>query len=219
MESGRDQPGDVGHVHHQRGSHLARDAREALEVDHARIGARSRDDEARAMLARQRFDLLVIDAAVVDPHAILHRLEQSSGERDRVPMRQVAAMGEAHPEQGRSRVRDREVRRQVRRRPGMRLDVGVLRSEQRVETLEGQGFGNVHELAAHVVALARKALRILVVHHRAERFEDRRAGEVLGGDHLEGGALALLLGGDRGMDRGILLAQLVAHRCAPWATS
>ena len=48
----------------------------------------------------------------------------------------------------------------------------------------------VDHLAAAVVALARHALRVLVVEPGAERLEDRERGEVLGRDQLQGLLLA-----------------------------
>ena len=52
MEPGRDEPGDVRHVHEQQRVHAVRDAGHALEVDDARVGAGAHDDHARADLAR-----------------------------------------------------------------------------------------------------------------------------------------------------------------------
>src|SRR5262249_20759820 len=49
----------------------------------------------------------------------------------------------------------------------------------------------VDDLAAAVVALARVALRVLVGRRGADRFEDRRPREVLGGDQLDLPALAV----------------------------
>src|SRR5205085_4966808 len=49
----------------------------------------------------------------------------------------------------------------------------------------------VDDLAAAVVALARKALGVLVRRRRADRLEDRRPREVLRGDELDLAALAV----------------------------
>ena len=92
----------------------------------------------------------------------------------RVAVRQVAAVREAHAEQRVARRRDREVGGQVGRRAGVRLHVGVLGAEQLPDALERQLLGDVDELAAAVVALARQALGVLVGHHRAQRLEHRR---------------------------------------------
>ena len=70
-------------------------------------------------------------------------------------------------------------------RARVRLDVGVLGAEQRLDAVDRQLLDLVHDLAAAVVALARVALGVLVVERRAHRLEHARPGEVLGGDQLD----------------------------------
>src|SRR5216683_3782980 len=67
----------------------------------------------------------------------------------------------------------------------MRLDVDVLGAEELFAAADGQLLGDVHDLAATVVALARVSLRVLVGHHRADGLEHGLGNEVLGGDQLE----------------------------------
>ena len=50
----------------------------------------------------------------------------------------------------------------VRLRAGVRLDVGVLGAEELLRALDRERLGDVDELAAAVVALARIALGVLV---------------------------------------------------------
>src|SRR3712207_7536853 len=59
---------------------------------------------------------------------------------------------------------------------------GVLRLEEPLGALDRQRLRDVHELASAVVPAARIPLRVLVVHGRGERGEDRPARVVLGGD-------------------------------------
>src|SRR5437588_531408 len=87
----------------------------------------------------------------------------------------------------------------------MRLDVGVLRFEERLGSLDRQRLDPVHVDAAAVVALARIALRVLVIEERPERLEHGRAGDVLRRDQLQRVLLAFELLADRvshlGIDR------------------
>ena len=106
-------------------------------------------------------------------------------------MRQVAAVREVHAEHGVARLEQRHVDRHVRLRAGMRLHVDVVGAEQRLGARDGGALGDVDELAAAVVALARIALGVLVGQHRAGGFEHGAADEVLGGDQLEAVVLAL----------------------------
>ena len=101
-------------------------------------------------------------------------------------------MGQAHAEDGIARLHQRHVDGGVGLRTGMGLDVGVVGLEQLLGAVDGQLFGDVHELAAAVIALARIALGILVGQHRTLGFEHARAGVVFRGDQLDMGFLALL---------------------------
>src|SRR5690606_11179471 len=62
-------------------------------------------------------------------------------------------------------------------------------------------------LAPAVVAPAGVALRVLVREHRALGLHHGERGEVLAGDHLQRGLLALQLGADRGVDLRIDLGE------------
>ena len=79
---------------------------------------------------------------------------------------------------------------------GVGLHVGVRRAEQRLGPLAGDVLDLVDDLVAAVVALARVALAVLVGEHRAGGPQHGRRGEVLAGDQLEGGVLALDLAVD-----------------------
>ena len=111
-----------------------------------------------------------------------------------------------------------EHRRGVGLRAGVRLHVGVLGAEQRLDPVDRELLDDVDVLAAAVVAPARVALGVLVGQHRALGLHDRGGGEVLGGDHLQGGLLAVQLGGDGrrhlGVDYGKSLVQLLNHGCS-----
>ena len=72
-----------------------------------------------------------------------------------------------------------EVDRHVRLRAGMRLHVGVVGAEERLRARDGQRLGDVDELAAAVIPLARVAFGVLVGEHRAGGLENRAAHEVL----------------------------------------
>jgi hypothetical protein len=65
-----------------------------------------------------------------------------------------------------------------------------------LHALDRQRLGDVDELAAAVVALARVAFGVLVGEHAALRLEHARAGVVLRGDQLDVVLLAAALVGD-----------------------
>ena len=78
-------------------------------------------------------------------------------------------------------------------RAGVRLHVGVLGAEELLGAVARQVLHDVGELAAAVVALAGIAFGVLVGEDAAGGFEHRFGGEVLAGDQLELGVLALRL--------------------------
>ena len=78
----------------------------------------------------------------------------------------------------------------------MRLHVGVIGAEQLLDAVDGQLLGDIHVLAAAVVALARIAFRVLVGQLAALRLHHPRAGIVLAGDQLDVILLSTGLVGD-----------------------
>ncbi len=91
----------------------------------------------------------------------------------------------------------------------MRLDVGVVGTEQLPGALDGQRLDLVHMLAATVVALARIALGVLVGQAAALRLHDALAAVVLRGDQLDVVFLALFFGLDRREQGIVITLQLV----------
>ena len=182
----RDEPGDVRHVHDQRRPDLVGDGAEAGEVDLPRVGARAGDDD-RAAGARARVAPPRRSRSGRPPAARRTAPASRACPRPRPVwpcvrwppcarlMPSSVVPGSSHGEVG----------GEVRRRPGVRLDVGVVGAEELLHAVAGQVLGHVHPLAAAVVALARQALGVLVREHGAGRLEHGVADEVLGRDQLE----------------------------------
>jgi hypothetical protein len=118
---------------------------------------------------------------------------------------EVAAHRKGHPHDRVARLEEREVDREVRRRAGIGLDVGVLDAEEPPRALAGQRLEAIDDLLALVVALAGVALGVLVREHAPHRLEHGRRHVVLGGDEADRRRLALELvcdqPGDGGIDR------------------
>ena len=99
-------------------------------------------------------------------------------------------MVEAHAHEGLAGLHEGGVDGEVGLGAGVGLDVGVLGAEEAVEALDGEGLGDVDELAAGVVAAAGVALGVLVGHDGGGGLEDGLRRVVLGGDEDEGVLLA-----------------------------
>ena len=180
----RHQPRVVRHVHEQVGAHAVGDRAEALPVDHQRIGGSACHDHLRLVLVGQFLHRVVVDLFLV-VQAVGDGVVQLAADIHRRAMGEVAAMCQTHAQNGVARLQHRCIHRLVGLRTGMRLHVGVFRAEQRLGAVYRQLLGDVHELAAAVIALARIALGILVGELAALRLHHRRAGVVFRGDQLD----------------------------------
>ncbi|MNH16317.1 hypothetical protein D3C79_759540 [compost metagenome] len=170
------------------------------------------------MLDRQALDFVVVDQAGVGVDAVLHSVVQLARGRHLGAVGQVAAVGQAHAEDGVTGLQQGQVDSAVGRRAGVRLDVGVVGTEQLLGALDGQGFYLVHVLAATVVALARVAFGVLVGQAAALGLHDALAGVVLRGDQLDVIFLALFFGIHRRQQCIVVTLDLVLlaeHRVSP----
>ncbi len=89
----------------------------------------------------------------------------------------------------------------------MRLHIGVAASEQFGDALDGEPLGDIDELAAAVVALARQPFGIFVGEHRALRLQHGTRDDVLRRDEFDLVALAAELELDRLGDLGVALGE------------
>ncbi len=185
MHPARHQAGEMRHVHQQQRADLVADFAEGAEVDDARIGRTAGDDQLRLMLARQPRDLLDIDALVVAPHVIGHRLEPLARHVDRRAMREMPAGGEIEPHEGVAGLHQSKKHLRVSRSARMRLYIRKSAAEQLCYPLYGQLLGHVDELAAAVVALAWQAFGIFVGENRPLRFQYGARNDVLRGDQFD----------------------------------
>ena len=195
IDAGGDQARDMRHVDEQVGAHLVGDGAEARPVHHLRIGGEAGHDHLRLVLQGQPFDFVVIDQALV-VHAVLDGVEELARGVDLGAVGQVAAVGQAHAQDGVAGAQQGEVHGLVGLRTGMRLHVGVVGAEQLLDAVDRQLFGDVHVFAAAVVALARVAFGVLVGELAALRFHHQRACVVFRRDQLDMVFLAAVLVGD-----------------------
>ena len=191
MQTRGDESGNVRHVHHQHGSHLARDGGEAWEIQSARVGACPGQNEFRLMLLGQALEFVIIDGLRLLAHSIRNNFVHLPGEIQRMTMGQVAAVRQTHAQQRVAGFQHGQIDGLIGLAAGVGLDVGVLGAEKFLGALDGQILRYVHVLATAVVALARQALGILVGHHRPQGFQHRLADEVLRGDQFHGARLAV----------------------------
>ena len=105
----------------------------------------------------------------------------------------MTALGEIHAEHRVAGLQQRKVYGKIRLRTGMRLHIGMLRTEELAGAVTRNVFHNVDILAAAVIAMCRIALRVFVCQNCTHRRQNRRRNDVFGSDQLEIAALALEL--------------------------
>ncbi len=129
MYSGGDESGDVRHVHKKERADGLGGFADTLEIDDARISAGARDNHFWLVFGGKLLNFVVIDAFVFFFHAVGHEFVHASGEVQRMPMGQMAAMGKIHAQNDIVFLESGHVDGDVCGGAGMRLDVGVFRAE------------------------------------------------------------------------------------------
>jgi hypothetical protein len=145
------------------------------------------------VLERQVAHLVEVDALVAGRHPVGDEVVQPAAGVDRRAVGQVPSLVEPQAEDRVAQLEQRHVHRHVGVGAGVGLDVGPLGPEQLAGPGPSQVLHLVDDLVAAVVALGRVALAVLVGEDRARGAQDGGRGEVLAGDELEGGVLALEL--------------------------
>ena len=207
VDAAGDEPGDVRHVDHVVGADLVRDFAEAREVDGARIGGGAGQDQARLALQRQALDGVVVQALGRLVHGVGDDGVELAGEVGGGAVAEVAALVQAHGEDGVAGLEDGVVDGHVRGAAAVGLHVRGLGAEERLHALDGQRLHRVHRQAAVVEALARIALGVLVGEDGALGLADGRGGVVLRGDEVDGLVLLADLGHDGGVHLRVGLRQ------------
>ena len=195
----------MGHVDHQISADAVGNLAEFLEINDARIGRAARDDQLRLVFLGQAFDLIEVDQAALAAHTVLNRVKPLAGNVRRRAVGQVTTSVQGHAHDGVSRFDQRQINGFVGLSTGMGLHVDIGTVEQFLGALNCQVFGDIHRLAAAVIAFAGIAFRILIGQHRADRFQNRFGDNVFRSDQFD---LVLLTGeffADRAHHIGIAL--------------
>jgi len=130
-------------------------------------------------------DLGEIDPRILGGDAVRQGMEPFPRQIGRRAVGQVAAGRKREAENGVARREEREKRRLVRLRPGMRLDIGKAAAEEALRSVDRQPLGDIDKAAAAVIAAPGIALGIFVGQHRALRFKDCARDDVFAGNQFD----------------------------------
>jgi putative ATPase len=130
METRRDESGDVSHIDKEQCPDLIGDFTELRKIKLARVGARAGDDHLRLHFESALANILIINLLRIGHDLICFRMEILSGDVDFHTVRQVTAVRKVKTQDRIAGIEHREVDGKVRGRAGVRLHVGVFRTEQ-----------------------------------------------------------------------------------------
>ena len=190
MRATRDQSREVRHVDEVERADFVRNLPHARKINNSRIRAAAADDQLGMLALGDLFEIVVVDRLGFFGHAVRNDLVGLAGKIQMMPVREMPAMRQVQAENRVARLQDRRIRRHVGLRPGVRLHVGVLGTEQLLGAIARQVLHHIGELAAAVVALAGISLRILIRKDRSGGLQHGFADEILRGDQLQAFMLA-----------------------------
>ena len=177
--------------------------------------------QRRADLAGHVLDGVVFQQAGLAIDTVVMGVEPMARHIRGRPVAQMPARRKVHAENAAPRRRQREEHGLIRLRPGVRLDVDVLRPEQLSGTLDRQILDDVDILPAAVKPLSRIALERLVVDLVAKGLAHGAADDVLRRDELDLRRLAFAFLLERGGDlrvgfgqRGVVQGAAMRRPCS-----
>ena len=118
---------------------------------------------------------------------------EDTGRVDGGTVGKVSAVVEVEAHEGVAGLQTGEQHGHVGLCAGVRLHIGPLGTEKLFHAVDGDLLALVHDLAAAVVALARKAFSVFVGHNGTHGLHHLGADKVLGSDQLNAVGLALTL--------------------------
>ena len=134
-------------------------ARSGYGVDDPGVGGGAGHDGLGPVLPGQVADLVVVEALVALADPVGHEVVEPAAEVHRRAVGEVAALVEAHAEDGVARLEQGQVGGHVGVGAGVGLDVGVVGAEQGLGPVAGQLLDLVDHVVAAVVAPARGSPR------------------------------------------------------------
>src|SRR6266571_3818486 len=181
----RYEPGEMRHVDNEYCADFIGDRAQNQEIHDPGIRAAATDDDPWLLFFGDVPHFVVINPSGLFVNVIRRRLEERAREIDGRAMGEMPAMRQRQAEQRVAELRDGEIRRHVRLRPGVRLHIRMLGAEQRLRPINRELLDLIHDLAPAVVALPRQPLGVLVRERRAHRFQNRNGNKILRGYELQ----------------------------------
>ena len=185
MRSTGHQSREVRHIHKKERANFICDLTHAGEINNPRISAAAANNQPRTLRHGDFFQVIIVDRLGLLRHAVGNDLVGLAREIQRVPMRQVAAMGQIQAQNRVARLQHRRVGGLIGLRSRVRLHVGILRAKKFLGPFACQFLHHVGKFASAVIALAGIPLRIFVGEYGTGSLEHSLAHEVLRTDQFQ----------------------------------
>ena len=130
VEAGGDQPGNMGHIHHEIGLYFPGNFGKAVKIKSPRISAGPGDDHFGAVLPGHLRHHGKIDFFGLAIHPVGDGLEQASGKIHCGAVAQMAAMGQIHAQDGITRFKEGKIDGHIGLGAGMGLHIGIGSPEE-----------------------------------------------------------------------------------------
>ena len=162
VDTRRHEAGDVGDVGQMVGADSVGCRLDTLKLHLTWVGGEPRDDDVRLERFRLLVEPFVVDVARLFVHLVLFDFVGLPSEVGRVAVAEVATVVQVERKDLIARFKNGRVDTHVRLRPGVRLDVNMVRPPQLFGTGNGEFLDGVGVLTAGVVTLSRVAFGVLV---------------------------------------------------------
>ncbi len=185
MRSASHQSRYMRHIDHQFGADLIGDLPHAGEINHAGVGTASADNHFGTLAYRDLLHLVIVDGFRIFTHAVRNDLVHLAGEVQRMPVREMASVGQIQTHHCVARLQQRHISGHIGLRTRMRLDIHMVRAKDLFGPVTCQSLDHISKLASAVIALAWITLSVLVGKDRACGLEHRHADKVLRGNQFQ----------------------------------
>ena len=202
------QAGDMGHVHHQAGSHFIGSLSESLEVNGSCISGGPCNNHFRLAFSGNLFHFIIIDKAVVI-HAVGYDIKIFSGHIHRASVCQMSAVIQVHAHDRISRIQYGKLYRHIGLCAGMGLYIGIVTAKQFFGAFNCQILYHIHTVASAVISLGRIPFRIFIGKYASHCGHNSLAHPVFRSNQLNMAVLSFLFVHNRLCDFRVGLLNIV----------
>ncbi len=160
--------GDMRHICHRDSTNFFRDLDELRIIELSRIRRESREDDLRLRLVCDSTEVFIVDLTCFWVfHLISDKVKNLRNIRHRMPVSEVSAMREIHPEDGITWLTESEICSDIGWCTRMSLDICIFRIKESTGSLDTKFFYLISKLLATVVATMWISLGVFICKDRA----------------------------------------------------